>query len=44
MGRCFGASFWGERFGVNPSSALECVIRRSALAHTLEFINYGDNE
>jgi len=44
LGRRFGASFWGERFGVNPSSALECVIRRSAPAHTLEFINYGDSE
>lgn len=44
LGRRFGASFWGERFGANPSAALECVIRRSAPAHTLEFINYGDNE
>lgn len=25
----------------NPSGALECVIRRSAPAHALEFINYG---
>ena len=44
LGRRFGASFWGERFGANPSGALECVIRRSAPAHTLEFINYGDQE
>lgn len=44
LGRRFGASFWGERFGTNPSGALECVIRRSAPAHTLEFINYGDGE
>lgn len=44
LGRRFGASFWGERFGVNPSGALECVIRRSSPAHTLEFINYGDHE
>lgn len=44
LGRRFGASFWGERFGTNPSGALECVIRRSAPAHTLEFINYGDDE
>lgn len=41
LGRRFGASFWGERFGTNPSGALECVIRRSAPAHTLEFIDYG---
>ena len=41
LGRRFGGSYWGERFGVNPSGALECVIRRSAPAHALEFINYG---
>lgn len=41
LGRRFGASYWGERFGANPSGALECVIRRSAPAHTLEFIDYG---
>lgn len=41
LGRRFGASFWGERFGANPSGALECVIRRGAPAHALEFINYG---
>lgn len=44
LGRRFGASFWGERFGANPSGALECVIRRSAPAHALEFINYGESE
>ncbi|WP_166359276.1 YmfQ family protein [Pseudomonas akapageensis] len=44
LGRRFGASFWGERFGANPSGALECVIRRSAPAHTLEFINYGESD
>lgn len=42
LGRRFGASYWGERFGVNPSGALECVIRRAAPAHALEFINYGE--
>ncbi|KJK14894.1 YmfQ family protein [Pseudomonas sp. 2(2015)] len=41
LGRRFGASYWGQRFGMNPSGALECVIRRSAPAHTLEFIQYG---
>ncbi|MSU98477.1 DUF2313 domain-containing protein [Pseudomonas mandelii] len=44
LGRRFGASFWGERFGSNPSGALECVIRRGAPAHALEFINYGAGE
>ncbi|MET0613111.1 MAG: putative phage tail protein [Pseudomonas caspiana] len=44
LGRRFAASYWGERFGVNPSGALECVIRRAAPAHALEFINYGVNE
>jgi len=41
LGRRFGASFWGESFGTNPSGALECVIRRGAPAHTIEHINYG---
>lgn len=41
LGRRFGATFWGERFGSNPSGALECIIRRGAPAHALEFINYG---
>ena len=40
LGRRFGASYWGERFGVNPGSALECLIHRNAPAHTLVFINY----
>lgn len=44
LGRRFGVSFWGERFGANPSGALECVIRRGAPAHALEFINYGEAE
>lgn len=43
LGRRFGASFWGGRFGMNPSGALECVIRRAAPAHALEFINYGED-
>ncbi|WP_222833549.1 YmfQ family protein [Pseudomonas sp. SC3(2021)] len=41
LGRRFGASYWGERFGVNPGSALECLIHRNAPAHTLVFINYN---
>lgn len=44
LGRRFAASYWGERFGVNPSGVLECVIRRAAPAHALEFINYGVGE
>lgn len=40
LGRRFGASHWGERFGANPGSALECLIHRSAPAHTQVHINY----
>ncbi|UVM37676.1 YmfQ family protein [Pseudomonas sp. B21-017] len=40
LGRRFGASYWGERFGMNPGNALECLIHRSAPAHTLVYINY----
>lgn len=43
LGRRFGATFWGERFGANPNSALECVIRQSAPAHALEYIKYSEN-
>ena len=39
-GRRFGASFWGERFGMNPGDALECLIHRPAPAHTVVQINY----
>lgn len=41
VGRRFGVSYWGERFGVNPGSALECLIRRYAPAHTVVHINYS---
>jgi uncharacterized protein YmfQ (DUF2313 family) len=40
LGRRFGVSFWGERFGANPGNALECLIRRPAPAHTVVHINY----
>ncbi|MCY0108731.1 MULTISPECIES: YmfQ family protein [Pseudomonas] len=40
LGRRYGASYWGERFGMNPGSALECLIHRSAPAHTQVYINY----
>lgn len=42
LGRRFGAAYFGENFGGNPSGALECLLRRSAPAHALEFIKYGD--
>ncbi|AOE63800.1 DUF2313 domain-containing protein [Pseudomonas corrugata] len=41
QGRRFGASYWGERFGVNPGNPLECQIRRAAPAHTTVQINYN---
>ena len=41
LGRRFGVSYWGERFGVNPGSALECLINRYAPAHTVVHINYS---
>ncbi len=41
LGRRFGASYWGQRFGADPNGALECVVRRAAPAHAVEFINYG---
>ncbi|WP_260956730.1 YmfQ family protein [Pseudomonas citri] len=40
QGRRFGASYWGERFGVNPGNPLECQIRRAAPANTFVQINY----
>ncbi|MEE4093428.1 putative phage tail protein [Pseudomonas viridiflava] len=41
LGRRFGASYWGERFGVNPGTAIECLIRRAATAHGIEFVNFN---
>jgi uncharacterized protein YmfQ (DUF2313 family) len=40
QGRRFGVSYWGERFGANPGTAIECLIRRAAPAHTVEHINF----
>lgn len=37
-----GLTVCGERLGGNPSNALVCVIRRAAPAHTLEFVNFGE--
>lgn len=42
-GRRFGATYWGDRFGANPNSALECMIRQSAPAHAVEYIKYSEN-
>ncbi|MBV6287348.1 YmfQ family protein [Pseudomonas aegrilactucae] len=42
LGRRFGATYFGEQFGGNPSGALECVLRRAAPAHAVEFIKYGE--
>lgn len=39
--RC-GVMVCGERLGSNPSNALVCVIRRAAPAHTLEFVEFGE--
>lgn len=41
LGRRFGASYWGERFGVNPGSALDCLVRKAAPAHTVVNINFS---
>lgn len=40
VGRRFGASYWGDRFGTNPGTAIECLIHRAAPAHTVEHINF----
>ncbi|WP_445494351.1 YmfQ family protein [Pseudomonas sp. 8(2025)] len=42
LGRRFGAAYFGEQFGGNPSGALECALRRSAPAHAIENIKYGN--
>ncbi|MDM1710627.1 DUF2313 domain-containing protein [Pseudomonas sp. 165] len=40
-GSRFGFSHWGQAFGGASNGALECLISRSAPAHTHETINYG---
>ncbi len=42
VGRRWGVSVWGERFGANPGEGVECVFRRHAPAHTLVLFDYGD--
>lgn len=39
-GARFGFSVWGSRFGSNPNSFIECIIRRYAPAHTVVLFNY----
>lgn len=40
VGRRFGSTYWGDRFGTNPGNSLLCVINRYAPAHTVPHINY----
>lgn len=42
VGRRFGASQWGQRFGQVAGDALECVIRRYAPAHAVYVIRYPE--
>lgn len=42
LGRRMSAAYFSETFGGDPSGALECALRRSAPAHGIEFIKYGD--
>lgn len=41
-GRRWGLTLWGERFGANPNSGIECLIRRYAPAHTVVLFNYEE--
>ncbi len=41
-GRRWGATNWGERYGANPASGLECLIHRYAPAHTVPQIDYSE--
>lgn len=40
LGRRFGATYWGEPFGKSAGSALDCLVKRYAPAHTLPVIKY----
>lgn len=37
----FGSAVFGERFGSNPGDILVCVIRRSAPAHSLDYVVFN---
>jgi uncharacterized protein YmfQ (DUF2313 family) len=39
-GRRWGISTWGEAFGANPNSGIECLIKRSAPAHCVVTFDY----
>lgn len=41
-GRRWGLTQWGERFGSNPNSGIECIFRRYAPAHTVVLVNYEE--
>ena len=43
VGRRFGSSYWGERFGMGGATALECLARRSAPAHTVVRVLYEES-
>ena len=40
VGRRFGVSYFGERFGAIAGDALQCLISRYAPAHTVYFIDF----
>lgn len=42
QGRRFGVTCFGERFGANPASALDCRVRRAAPPWGLESIKYEE--
>lgn len=42
QGRRFGVTCFGERFGANPASALDCMVRRVAPPWGLESIKYEE--
>lgn len=42
IGRVFGASYFGQRFGQIAGDALECVISRYSPAHTVYVIQYPE--
>ncbi|WP_235204584.1 YmfQ family protein [Bordetella bronchiseptica] len=39
-GSRFGVTQWGERFGANPNSIVECIVRRYKPAHTDVIFEY----
>ena len=41
VGRRFGASYFGERYGAIAGDALECIVNRYAPAHTIYLIDFN---